>query len=85
MNPLTHLYRRSRMFRLLCYFLMLIAYLIVYLVSDNSWARYSEFSTGTLLFFYGVFAAGAWWYSEDRDNRQRASENAAHDNGVASP
>ncbi len=87
MNPLTRLYRRSRTFRLLCYFLMLPAYLLVYLVADNSWARYSELGTGTLLFLYGVFAVGAWWYAENGDHRRRASgvpadgKGSAHTNG----
>ena len=82
MNPLTRLYRRSRAFRLLCYFLMVPAYLIVYFASDNSWARYTEFGTASLLFLYLAFGIGSWWYSEDRDRRLVAS--AAHD-GLGSP
>jgi uncharacterized membrane protein len=83
MSPLTRLYRHSRSFRLLCYFLMLPAYLIVYLLADNSWAKYTEFGTVTVLVLYLAFAAGAWWYSEDRDHRQLAS--AAPADGTASP
>jgi len=83
MNPLTRLYRCSRTFRVLCYFLMLPAYLLVYLVADNSWERYTEFGTGTLLFLYGAFAVGAWWYAEDCDRQRLAS--AASVDGTRSP
>ena len=83
MSPLTRLYRHSRTFRLLCYFLMLPAYLIVYLLADNAWAKYTEFGTVTALALYLAFAAGAWWHSEDRDHRELAS--AAPADGTGSP
>jgi len=80
MNPLTRIYRRSRAFRILCYFLMLLAILLVWIVSDGMWANYTQVGDLTLLSLFLVFAAWAWWYGEDRDRRKAA--NAARDNGA---
>lgn len=72
MNPLTRLYRRSRAFRVLLYVLMVPVTLLVWVVSDGMWARYSQ--VGDLILFLGflAFAAWAWWYGEDRDRRRAA-------------
>jgi membrane protease YdiL (CAAX protease family) len=72
MNPLTRLYRRSRAYRVLCYFLMLLAILLVWIVSDDMWSNYTEVGDLTLFFSFLVFAAWAWWYGEDRDRRRAA-------------
>jgi hypothetical protein len=77
MNPLTRLYRRSRAFRVLCYFLMLLAILLVWIVSDDMWSNYTQVGDLTLFFAFLVFAAWAWWYGEDRD-RRRAAKAARH-------
>jgi uncharacterized membrane protein len=83
MSPVTRLYRHSRAFRLLCDFLMLPLYLIVYLLAVNSWAKYTEFGTVTALVLYLAFAGGAWWYSEDRDRRKLAKATQADRTGSA--
>jgi len=62
MNPFTRLYRRSRAFRVLCYFLMLLAILLVWIVSDDMWSNYTQVGDLTLFFSFLVFAAWAWWY-----------------------
>jgi membrane protease YdiL (CAAX protease family) len=80
MNPLTRLYRRSRAFRIALYFLMVPATLLVWVVSDDMWARYTQVGDLTLFFLFLVFAAWAWWYGEDRDRRQAA--RAAGVNGA---
>jgi len=79
MNPLTRLYRRSRAFRIVLYLLMVPATLLVWVVSDDMWARYTQVGDLTLLFSFLLFAAWAWWYGEDRDRRRAAK--AARDNG----
>jgi membrane protease YdiL (CAAX protease family) len=70
MNPLTRLYRRSRAFRILCYVLMVPATLLVWVVSDGMWTRYTQVGDLTLMFLFLVFAAWAGWYGEDRDRRR---------------
>jgi hypothetical protein len=82
MNPLTRLYRHSRAFRVLCYFLMLLAILLVWVVSDDMWSKYSQ--TGNLILFFSFlfFAGWAWWYGEDRDRRRAA--RAARADGARS-
>jgi membrane protease YdiL (CAAX protease family) len=82
MNPLTRLYRRSRASRVLCYFLMLLAILLVWIVSDDMWSNYTQVGDLTLFFAFLFFAAWAWWYGEDRD-RRRAAKAARH-NGAGS-
>ena len=72
MNPLTRLYRRSRTFRVFCYLLMVPATLLVWVISDGMWARYSQVGELILFFLFLVFAAWAWWYGEDRDRRRAA-------------
>jgi membrane protease YdiL (CAAX protease family) len=83
MNPFTRLYRRSRAFRVFCYFLMVLAVLLVWVVSDGMWTNYTEVGDVTLFVAFLFFAAWAWWYGEDRDRRQAAK--AARDNGAESP
>jgi hypothetical protein len=80
MNPLTGLYRRSRAFRIVLYLLMVPATLLVWVVSDDMWARYTQVGDLTLLFLFLFFAAWAWWYGEDRDRRRGA--RAARVNGA---
>jgi membrane protease YdiL (CAAX protease family) len=81
MNPFTRLYRRSRTFRILCYFLLLLAILLVWVVSDDMWSNYTQVGDLTLMILFLLFAAWAWWYGEDRDRRQAAK--TAQDNGAA--
>jgi hypothetical protein len=66
MNPLTRLYRRSRVFRVVLYLLMVPATLLVWVVSDDMWARYSQVGDLTLLLLFLCFAAWAWWYGDGR-------------------
>jgi membrane protease YdiL (CAAX protease family) len=80
MNPLTRLYRRSRAFRVVCYFLMLPAILVVWVVSDDMWSTYTQVGDLTLFFAFLCFAAWAWWYGEDRDRRRAAK--ARRNNGA---
>jgi membrane protease YdiL (CAAX protease family) len=80
MNPLTRLYRRSRAFRIVCYFLMLLAILLVWIVSDDMWSNYTQVGDLALFFAFLIFAAWAWWYGEDRDRRRAAK--AARNNGA---
>jgi membrane protease YdiL (CAAX protease family) len=80
MNPLTRLYRRSRAFRVVCYFLMLLAILVVWVVSDDMWSTYTQVGDLTLFFAFLCFAAWAWWYGEDRDRRRAAK--AQRNNGA---
>jgi membrane protease YdiL (CAAX protease family) len=81
MNPLTRLYRRSRAFRVVCYFLMLLAILLVWVVSDDMWSNYTQVGDLTLFFAFLCFVAWAWWYGEDRDPRRAAK--ARRNNGAA--
>jgi hypothetical protein len=80
MNPLTRLYRRSRAYRVLCYSLMVPSTLLVWVVSDGMWTRYTQVGDLTLFFLFLFFAAWAWWYGEDRDRRRAAK--AARNNGA---
>jgi membrane protease YdiL (CAAX protease family) len=80
MNPFTRLYRRSRAFRVLCYFLMLLAIVLVWVVSDDMWSNYTQVGDLTLFFAFLLFAAWAWWYGEDRD--RRCAAKAARSNGA---
>jgi membrane protein CcdC involved in cytochrome C biogenesis len=81
MNPLTCLYRRSRAFRVVCYFLMLLAILLVWVVSDDMWSNYTQVGDLTLFFAFLCFVAWAWWYGEDRDRRRAGKER--RNNGAA--
>jgi membrane protease YdiL (CAAX protease family) len=80
MNPLRRLYRRSRAFRLLLYILMVPTTLLVWVASDDTWARYTQVGDLALFLLFLVFAAWAWWYGEDRDRRRAAK--AARSNGA---
>jgi hypothetical protein len=82
MNPLTRLYRRSRACRIVLYVLMVPATLLVWIVSDGMWVRYTQVGDLTLFFLFLVFAAWAWWYGEDRDRRLAAK--AARNVGAGS-
>jgi hypothetical protein len=82
MNPLTRLYRRSRAFRVLCYFLMLLAILLVWIVSDDMWSNYTQVGDLTLFFSCLGRAAGGGWSGEHRDRRHAAK--AARHNGAGS-
>jgi hypothetical protein len=81
MNPLTRLYRRSRAYRLVLYCLFVPLMLLVYVLSDDMWAKYTQVGNLTLLSVFLLFALWAWWYGEDRDRRRAAS--AAQDNGAS--
>ncbi|HEV7882529.1 MAG TPA: hypothetical protein VGO81_03110 [Solirubrobacteraceae bacterium] len=82
MNPVTRLYRRSRAFRSVLYLLLIPLTLLVFVVSDDMWAKYTQVGDVTLLAGFMSFALWAWWYGEDRD-RRRAAE-AARGNGASS-
>jgi membrane protease YdiL (CAAX protease family) len=74
MSPLTRLYRRSRAFRVVLYLLFLPLTLLVFVVSDDMWSKYTRVGDLTLLAAFLVFALWAWWYGEDRDRRRAARE-----------
>jgi thiol:disulfide interchange protein len=57
----------ARAFRIV---LIVFATLLVWVVSDDMWARYTQVGDLTLLFLFLAFAAWAWWYGEDRDRRR---------------
>jgi membrane protease YdiL (CAAX protease family) len=81
-NPLTRLYRRSRAYRVVLYCLFLPLTLLVFVLSDDMWAKYTQVGNLTLLAAYLVFALVAWWYAEDRDRRR--AQRAAEANGASS-
>jgi hypothetical protein len=56
----------ARAFRIV---LMVAATLLVWVVSDDMWANYTQVGDLTLFFAFLLFAAWAWWYGEDRDRR----------------
>jgi hypothetical protein len=70
MNPLTRLYRRSRAFRVVLYTLFVPLTLLVFVISDDMWSRYTQAGNVTLLIAFMLFALWAWWYGEDRDRRR---------------
>jgi uncharacterized membrane protein len=61
------------------YVLLLLLTLVVWVVSDDMWSRYTQVGDLVLLFGFILFALWAWWYSEDRDRRRAA--NTARRNG----
>jgi F0F1-type ATP synthase assembly protein I len=79
---MTRLYRRSRAFRIVLYLLFIPLALLVFVVSDDMWATYTQVGDVTLLTAFMVFALWAWWYGEDRDRRRAA--RAAQGNGASS-
>jgi hypothetical protein len=79
---MTRLYRRSRAFRIVLYLLCIPLALLVFVVSDDAWATYTQVGDVTLLTGFMVFALWAWWYGEDRDRRRAA--RAAQGNGASS-
>ncbi|MEA2130446.1 MAG: hypothetical protein QOJ85_3337 [Solirubrobacteraceae bacterium] len=79
---MTRLYRRSRAFRIVLYLLFIPLALLVFVVSDDMWATYTQVGDVTLLTAFMVFALWAWWYGEDRDRRRDA--RAAQGNGASS-
>ncbi|MDX6704266.1 MAG: hypothetical protein QOF69_2461 [Solirubrobacteraceae bacterium] len=81
MNPLTGLYRRSRAFRVVLYLQFLPLTLLVFVISDDAWTKYTQVGNLTLLAAFMLFALWAWWYGEDRDRRRAA--RAAQHNGAS--
>jgi membrane associated rhomboid family serine protease len=70
MNPITRLYRRSRAFRVVLYVLFVPLTLLVFVISDDMWRKYTQVGNLTALAAFIVFALWAWWYGEDRDRRR---------------
>ena len=67
------LYRRSRAFKIVCWAVLLAPlWQILEFISDNDLRNYSQTGDAILLVAWMLFAAGAWWYSEDRDRRRQA-------------
>jgi hypothetical protein len=77
MNPLTSLYRRSRVFRFFCYLLCFPLWVFVWFVSTDVFAKYTNVGDISFLVLLTLFALWAWWYSEDRDRRRAAAGNGA--------
>jgi hypothetical protein len=67
--------------RVVAYLLFVPLTLLLFVVSDDMWKRYTQVGDLTLLAAFLVFALWAWWYGEDRDRRRAAS--AARDNGAS--
>jgi hypothetical protein len=82
MNPPTRLYRRSRAYRIVLYVLFVPLTLLVFVISDDMWSKYTQVGNLTLLAAFMCFALWAWWYGEDRDRRRAA--RAAQANGASS-
>ena len=82
MNPMTRFYRRSRAFRVVLYLLFIPLTLLVFVIADDMWSRYTQVGNVTLLAAFMLFALWAWWYGEDRDRRSAA--RAAQANGASS-
>jgi hypothetical protein len=66
--------------KLVLYILFVPLTLLVFVVSDDMWANYSQVGDLALLFGFILFALWAWWYGEDRDRRRAA--RAAQDDGA---
>ncbi|HEX4752661.1 MAG TPA: hypothetical protein VH268_07175 [Solirubrobacterales bacterium] len=81
MNPLTRLFRRSRVFRVAFYISMVPVWILIGYVSFDSFGAYSQVGDVTLLLLIMFFAAWAWWYGEDRDRRRAAKANRTDDDG----
>ena len=80
MSPFTRLYRRSRAVRVCCYFLMLLAVLLVWIVSDDMWANYTQ--VGDLALFFAFLFFAAWTLRGDEltdaeSDKARTSQGAA--------
>jgi len=76
------LYRRSRVFGVFCWALLLLPlWQILEFLSDNDLRNYSQTGDAILLTGWMLFAAGAWWYGEDRDRRRavKDGDNDARD------
>ena len=66
--------------KLVLYILFVPLTLLVFVVSDDMWANYSQVGDLALLFGFILFALWAWWYGEDRDRRRAA--RAVRDDGA---
>ncbi len=73
MDPITSLYRRSRSFRVLCYLLVVVATVLIWMVGDDQFAHYAQLGDMAILCGFIVFAGWAWWYGEERDRRRARS------------
>lgn len=79
MNPLTRLFRRSRVFRVFFYLSMVPLWYLVSMVAANSLSGYTQTGSTLLVAAMMFFGLWAWWYGEDRDRRRGA--RAAAQNG----
>ena len=70
MNPVTRVFRRSRAFRIMCYFLAAFAWVMIAFIALGSFTEYTQAGNVAALIGLMLFAAAAWWYGEDRDRRQ---------------
>ena len=61
--------KRRRAIRIAVNVLLVPAWVLVAFVSINSWERYTEVGSLTLLALIMFFALWAWWYDEDRHRR----------------
>jgi len=76
------LYRRSRAFRVFCWALLVAPlWQILEFISDNDLRNYSQTGDAILLAVWMLFAAGAWWYSEDRDRRHALKRSQTDGDG----
>jgi hypothetical protein len=81
MNPLTRLFRRSRVFRLLFYLSMGPLWALIIFISFDSFGAYSQVGDVTILLLIMLVALWAWWYGEDRDRRRALKAESANGNG----
>ena len=73
MNPVTRLYRRSRIFRSILYLLFVPLWSLIAFISIDSLGGYTQFGDVTLLVLLLLFAAWAWWHDEGANRSDRAS------------
>lgn len=83
MNPLTRLYRRSLVFRVVCYVSLVPLLFVLWFVADDGFETYSQVGDVAVLVLFICFGLWAWWYSEHRDHQQVA--RAAGEGGAPSP
>ncbi len=70
MNPLTQLFRRSRIVRVLFDVSLIPIWAILVFVCINSFGAYSHYGDLAGVITVVLFMAWAWWWSARRDQRE---------------
>jgi hypothetical protein len=67
-NPLTRLYRKSRIFRILCYVALVPVFIMLQFVAIDSFGGYSQVGNYLGLAAMIAFAAWAWWWGDHHES-----------------